>query len=181
MNSENIEHLQYPIGKFKAPSLISEIDVKKWIETIECFPLKLSALVKSLKEVQLDTTYRKNGWTIRQVIHHCYDSHHHSYTRFKWALTEEKPIIKAYNESRWADLFDSKKAPIQLSLDAMKALHAKWVYLLKGLNESDLNSVFYHPETKEKISLKKNIGIYAWHCDHHYAHIQTLIERKNWN
>ena len=116
------------------------------------------AFIANLNEEQLNTPYRKDGWTIRQVVHHCYDSHHNSYTRFKWALTEDKPIIKAYFEDRWATLFDTKSAPLTLSLNGLKALHAKWVYLLKGLSNNDLNTIFIHPDGNEEVSLKENIG-----------------------
>lgn len=176
-----MDKLKYPIGKPNIPTKISSELLTEWITTLELFPEKLKNLVGSLSEKQLDTPYRDKGWTIRQVIHHCADSHHNSYTRFKWTLTEDKPVIKAYFEDRWAELFDSKTAPIQLSLDALKALHAKWVYFLKGLTEEDLNKYFIHPDGNEKVNLKENIGIYAWHCNHHYAHIEQLLIRKNWN
>ena len=176
----DIEQLKYPIGKTNIPKNISSDDIKNWITILEEFPNNLDTLTKNLNQEQLDTPYRNGGWTIRQVIHHCYDSHHNSYTRFKWTLTEEKPIIKAYFEDRWAELFDTKSAPIQLSLDSIKALHAKWVYLLKGLTSDDLNKYFIHPEGNEKVTLKENIGIYAWHCNHHFAHIENLLIRKNW-
>jgi len=176
-----MDKLKYPIGKPNIPTKISSELLTEWITTLELFPEKLKNLVSSLSEKQLDTPYRDKGWTIRQVIHHCADSHHNSYTRFKWTLTEDKPVIKAYFEDRWAELFDSKTAPIQLSLDALKALHAKWVYFLKGLTEEDLNKCFIHPDGNEKVSLKENIGVYAWHCNHHYAHIEQLLIRKNWN
>lgn len=175
-----LEKLKYPIGKLEIPTNINNKNIEDWISIIEHFPNRLENLVQHLSEEQLDTTYRENGWTIRQVIHHCYDSHHNSYTRFKWTLTEDKPIIKAYYEERWAELFDSKSAPISLSLHAIKALHAKWVYLLKGLSEENLAAFFIHPSGNEEVTLKKNIGIYAWHCNHHFAHIQQLMIRKNW-
>ena len=176
----DIEQLKYPIGKTNIPKNISSDDIKNWITILEEFPNNLDTLTKNLNLEQLDTPYRNGGWTIRQVIHHCYDSHHNSYTRFKWTLTEKKPIIKAYFEDRWAELHDSKSAPIQLSLDSIKTLHAKWVYLLKGLTEEQLNKSFIHPEGNEVVSLKENIGIYAWHCNHHFAHIENLLIRKNW-
>lgn len=175
-----MQDLKYPIGPWKEPSSISNELVVSWIEIIENFPNRLEQLVTNLSESQLDTAYRVDGWTIRQVVHHCYDSHHNSYTRFKWTLTEDAPLIKAYYEDRWADLFDSKKAPIYLSLNGLKALHAKWVYLLRGLLSEDLERSFVHPETLEKNSLKATIGAYAWHCQHHYAHIDQLCIRKNW-
>lgn len=175
-----MEKLKYPIGKPEIPNNISSENIAKWIETIEDFSKRLNKLVSDLSEEQLDTPYREEGWTIRQVIHHCADSHHNSYTRFKWALTEDKPVIKAYFEDRWAELFDSKTAPIQLSLDTLKALHTKWVYFMKGLTQDDLNKSFIHPDGNEEVSLKENIGIYAWHCNHHYAHIEQLLIRKGW-
>jgi len=52
--------------------------------------------------------------------------------------------------------------------------------MLKELNKSDLQKIFIHPDGNEEISLMQNIGIYAWHCKHHYAHIQNLIKSKNW-
>lgn len=175
-----LDNLKYPIGEVNLPAEITTLQITGWIETIEQFPSKLENLVKNLNEEQLDTTYRENGWTIRQVIHHCADSHTNSYIRFKWTLTENTPIIKAYFEERWAELPDSKKAPISLSINMLKSLHAKWTYLLKCLNSNDLEKEFIHPESNASVSIAQNIGIYAWHCNHHYAHIYNLMQRKNW-
>ena len=175
-----MENLKYPIGQVNIPNRISKEIISIWISDIEKFPSKLETLVQHLSEEQLNTPYRDGGWTVRQTIHHCGDSHVNSYIRFKWTLTEEQPTIKAYYEDRWAELFDTIEAPILLSLKFIKALHAKWVYLLKGLTEEDLNKSFIHPESGARISLKKNIGLYAWHCNHHYAHIENLLIRNHW-
>lgn len=180
MREEKLQKLKYPIGEFDCPQQITSKHLKEWVSILEHFPNKLENLVKDLSEEQLDTVYRLSGWTIRQVVHHISDSHHHSYTRFKWALTEDKPVIKAYFEDRWAELFDSKSAPIEMSLNHIKTIHFKLVYLLKGLHDEDLNKVFIHPETNSEVPLKYNIGNYAWHSNHHYAHIENLLKRKGW-
>lgn len=176
----SLEALKYPIGKAVIPAQITKKNIEDWILVLEKFPQELEFLTRDLSDNQLDTPYREDGWTIRQVVHHCYDSHHNSYTRFKWALTEEQPVIKVYFEERWATLHDSKSAPIFLSIDALKALHSKWVYLLKGLSDKDLEKTFIHPSGNEVIGLKENIAIYAWHCNHHFAHIAQLMKRNNW-
>ena len=180
MKSGTLEHLKYPIGRASIPKTISHEQIKEWITVLEDFPLQLTNLVINLSNEQLDTPYRSEGWTIRQVIHHLADSHHNSYTRFKWALTEDKPVIKAYHEDRWAELHDSKSAPILLSLNALTALHAKWVYFLRILSHKELKQVFIHPDGHEEVSLAENIGIYAWHSKHHYAHIYNLKQRMGW-
>lgn len=167
-------NLQYPIGKFQCPQRITQEHISNWIHDIEELPAKIAKLVSGFTEEQLETSYRPGGWTARQVIHHIHDSHHHGYIRFKWALTEDKPVIKAYDEGRWAALFDTKSAPVYLSVDIIKALHVKWVYFLKGLSENDIEKKFIHPEGNVEISLAEDIGIYAWHGNHHLAHLQII-------
>ncbi len=180
MTDQELQKLRYPIGEFDCPKTITQDHIKNWIAVLETFPIRFEALVKHLTKEQLDTPYRPNGWTVRQLVHHLSDSHHHSYIRFKWALTENNPVIKAYNEKLWAELNDSKYSPIQMSLEHLKAVHYKLVYLLKSLSETNLNKHFIHPETNSDVLLKKNIGIYAWHSNHHYAHIENLLKRNNW-
>ena len=179
MESELIEQLKYPIGKAKIPEVITEIDIQKWIKILDSFPRKIRLITQNLSEEQIDTPYRPGGWTIRQVVHHVVDSHFNSYIRFKWALTEDKPVIKAYREDLWAGLHDYN-APIELSLKALESLHAKLVYLLKGLSNNDLKRTFIHPETQKEVYMKKKIGIYAWHSQHNYAHIENQLKRKGW-
>ena len=179
MQSDPLEHFKYPIGRVNIPDIITDKDIQKWISLLDSFPRKMRLITKNLSEEQLDTPYREGGWTIRQVVHHVVDSHYNSYIRFKWTLTEDRPVIKAYFEERWAEL-DDYKAPIDLSLKALESLHAKWVYLLMGLSKEQLKRVFVHPETNEEVTLEKNIGIYAWHSKHHYAHIENLLRRKGW-
>ena len=177
---ENLEELRYPIGHFTCPETISKELRDSWVKELEILPQKLRALVTPLHEEQLDTPYRPQGWTVRQLVHHIADSHHHSYTRFKWALSEDTPLIKAYEEKSWSNLFDAKTAPISLSLNYLDALHAKLVYLLKGLDEAQYERFYLHPDGNVKVTVAQNIGKYAWHGNHHLAHIQNLIIRKGW-
>lgn len=179
MKDEELEFLRYPIGRFELPKSYSSENIAKWIAVLEHFPIRFEALVKHLSKEQLDSPYRPGGWTIRQLIHHVSDSHHHSYTRFKWALTEDTPLIKAYDEKLWAELEDSKNEPIQMSLEHLKAVQYKLVKLLKNLSNEDLERSFIHPETNKEVPLKLNIALYAWHSEHHYAHIKNFLYRNN--
>ena len=180
MENKELEKLKYPIGHFEYVPQATQATVINWIRILEDLPTKLENLVQHLSNDQLDTPYRPEGWTIRQLVHHIADSHHHSYTRFKWTLTENEPVIKAYDEKDWSNLFDAKTAPIELSLSYLKALHAKMAFLLKGLVPGDFDKCYIHPEGNIKVSVKENIGKYAWHSQHHCAHIQGLLERKGW-
>ena len=180
MDDQQLKQLQYPIGKFTAPSDISPAFIEGSIADIASFPQRLADVVAGLSERQLDTPYRPGGWTIRQVVHHCADSHMNSWIRFKLALTEDKPVIRPYFEDRWADLPDSKVMDIEPALRLLEALHAKWVFLLRSLSKSDLERTYVHPEQGKEYKLKVVIGLYAWHCNHHLAHIAFLKVRKGW-
>lgn len=176
----DIEKLKYPIGQFQKPDTIDKATLNKWIDDVETLPQRISSIVTPLTDEQLDTPYRPDGWTIRQVVHHVPDSHTNSYIRFKWALTEDKPTIKAYNEADWAELSDTKGAPVDLPLQYLSLLHQKLVRVMRSLSDEQLQRSFIHPETGNEVKLDENIGIYAWHGNHHYYHIKNLIEREGW-
>lgn len=177
---DNSKDLRYPIGQFVCPDKITAIHIQQWIHALETLPDRLDKTINGFTEAQLDTPYREGGWTVRQLVHHIADSHHHSYTRFKWALTEENPVIKAYEEKSWSNLQDANQAPVELSLHYIRALHAKLIYLLKGLSADQLLRYYVHPENNVKVSVAENMGKYAWHGNHHLAHIQNLVSRKGW-
>lgn len=133
-----------------------------------------------LSDAQLDTPYRPEGWTIRQVVHHCADSHMNAIIRLKLALTEEKPVIKPYFEDRWAELVDGKSLPIEPSLKILEGVHKRWVLLLENLTASQFQRTFVHPELGTEFSLAVATANYAWHCEHHLAHITNVQTRNGW-
>ena len=170
----DLEKLRYPIGRFKMTEQPTAEQIQNWIGDIEQFPFDFRQMAQSLTEEQLDTPYRPDGWTIRQVIHHVADSHINSYIRFRWAMTEDSPTIKAYDETLWAELLDAKTAPIELSLNLLEGLHHRWVILLRSFSEADFQKVFVHPESGKSIPLYKNVALYAWHGKHHLGHLQLV-------
>lgn len=180
MNELDLEKLKYPIGKFIAPEQYSSEYVYESIREIETFPERLLNETVHLTNEQLDTPYRPDGWTVRQVIHHCAESHMNCYIRLKWALTENNPVIKPYDEVLWAELNDNLTMPTKPTLDLLKGLHFRLGYIMKSLSESDLEKTFIHPADNSEVKLKKMIGMYAWHGNHHLAHITTLKKQKKW-
>lgn len=177
---EKLEVLKYPIGKIEVPQNIASDDIKKWITDISELPGKLNKAVRPLSKKQLDTPYRPEGWTLKQLIHHIADSHMSGLLRFKWALTEDEPTIKAFDEKAFADLYDSKLAPVEISLDFISALHGKWVILMENMSNADFEKTFVHPGSGHRFTLKESLANYSWHSRHHYAHLHNLLQRKGW-
>jgi hypothetical protein len=171
--------LRYPVGKFTFPDTVSPEERAKFIAEIADTPANLRAAVAGLSDGQLETPYRPDGWTLRQVVHHVPDSHLNSYCRFRLALTEDQPAIKAYAEDRWAELSDARSGPVEVSLRLLEYLHSRWVALLRSLSESDWKRTFRHSDLG-LVRLDQNAALYAWHGRHHVAHITSLRERMGW-
>lgn len=174
----DLEKLRFPIGEFQKPDIITSSDLNKWIATIANFPQTIKSLTEKLSIEELNWIYRPNGWKIKQVVHHCADSHMNSLIRFKLALTEENPIVKPYEEQFWAELVDGKSNDISASIKIIEGVHTRWVLLLKSFGETELKRQFTHPANQKTSCLDEIIGVYAWHCKHHLAHIEQALLYK---
>ena len=169
-----MEAPQYPVGP--NPTEAESPPRKDLINIIEKAPQALREAVAGLSDAQLDTKYK--NWTIRQIVHHFADSHVNSYIRFKWALTEDKPVIKAYDENKWSDLEESKQGPIDAPLAMMEGIHKQWVQLLRSMTDEQFERAFVHPSNNRVITLSSAIGTYAWHGRHHTGQILWMREQK---
>jgi hypothetical protein len=175
----DLELLRYPTGRFSYKAALSFDEAREKIEEIKALSGQLREVVRGLSDEQLDTPYRPDGWTVRQVIHHLPDSHMNAYIRFRWALTEDEPTIKPYDESAWAKLPDASTGPVTMSVNLLEALHTRWAALLDTLKPEDLERTYMHPESGRG-TIGKLVATYAWHGKHHLAHITSLIQRNNW-
>ena len=171
--------LSYPIGKFDFEQTVAPGQYGALIAEIAAAPALFRDAVRGLDDGQLDTPYRPGGWTVRQTVHHLADSHMNSYIRMRLALTEPEPAIRRYDQRAWAELSDSRTAPVELSLRLVDSLHARWVLLLQTLSDADFARSFRHPEIG-LVRLDTILALYAWHGRHHAAHITGLRERSGW-
>jgi hypothetical protein len=174
------EELKYPIGTFKPPAEYTDQLLKTYVSEIDSLPARLRMEVLHLNDDQLDTAYRTGGWTIRQVVNHLADSHMNGLIRTKLALTEEHPVIKPYMEAYWANLADGEKMPIAAAMKILEGVHERWVILLRSFSEKEWEKGYIHPEKGRVILLKESAASYAWHSNHHLAHITRLKARNSW-
>jgi uncharacterized damage-inducible protein DinB len=167
---------RYPVGKFERKSTLTPDERRLCIEQIAETPAKLRDAIEGLSPQQLETPYREGGWTLREVAHHLPDSHLNAYCRFKLALTEDNPRIKAYDEAAWATLADTRETPVTVSLSLLESLHDRWVRILRSMKDDDFTRTLDHPENGP-MTLDAMLGLYAWHGRHHVAHVTTTRER----
>jgi uncharacterized damage-inducible protein DinB len=174
-----MDDLRYPVGTFVVDSAVTPKKRKTWIRQIAEAPALLRKAVAGLTDRQFDAPYRPGGWTVRQVLHHVPDSHLNAYCRYKFALTEDNPTIKPYDEAAWANVADTARTPPDVSLALLDALHHRWVVLLESLDARDFERPLHHPD-HGGITLDWMLQHYAWHGRHHTAHITELRKREGW-
>jgi hypothetical protein len=171
--------LRFPTGRFQAPASYTGASRAAAIAAIAETPSNLRRAVKGLSDEQLDTPYRPDGWTVRQLVHHVPDSHMNAYIRTRLALTEDNPTIKPYDEARWAELHDAKSLPVDVSLSMLDAIHERWVALLKAMTPAQYARTLNHPE-RGPMTVDELVALYQWHGPHHVAHVTGLRSRMKW-
>lgn len=174
----NDDALRYPAGKFSPQDTYTPRQLDQCIVRIDTLPSRVEAVIRDFSDSDFDTRYREGGWTARQVMHHLPDSHMNAYIRFKWTLTENTPVIKAYDEKRWVETGDVVLDPL-ISMNLLKALHAKWVALLRSLTAEDFRREYVHPETGKNNRLDRVLAMYAWHGDHHLGHLKIIAAKPH--
>ena len=172
--------MRYPIGPYVALACVGPDLRRRLLDEMAEAPADLRHAVEDLSPSQLDTPYRPGGWTVRQVVHHLADAQMNWYVRAKLALTEDEPVVKPYDEVRWAELPDARAGPIEPSLLLLEALYRRWVALFESLTETEWARRLLHPERGEFV-LDTVLPMHAWHGRHHTAQIAALRRRMGWD
>ena len=171
-----IDALRYPIGRFDPSAPVGAEALADAIEHIRTTPGIVRRAVQHLTDDDLELQYRPDGWTVRQIVHHLADAATQGYTRTRLALTETEPLIRSYDQTRWAALFDARTNPIGPSLAILEGLHGRWTSLLRSLEPPDFDRLFVHPFWGFR-SVRTQTAYAGWHVRHHAAHITLALRR----
>ncbi len=166
----------FPIGRFVRPAQYTEAARAAHIERIGAQPAQLADALDGLDERDFDAPYRPGGWTVGQLVHHMADSHVNAYIRVKLGLTEHEPTIKPYDQDAWVTLADSNTLSPHVSVALFAATHIRLHAVLASMSPEQFARRLMHPENGY-MTLDQVAAMYAWHGDHHVAHIRNYRER----
>lgn len=174
METEILEQLRYPTGRFEFGKQYSYEETLQSIERLKSFPKSLNEVFINFKKENLNKTYREDGWNAKQLFNHLVDVYINAYMRTKWLLTEEQSVLKPYDENESAKLADSEFENIEDSILLLQLLMNRWIFILKSLPAESFNKTIFHPEYKVTLSLHEIVAMYAWHGFHHLAHLKII-------
>ncbi|HEX6496227.1 MAG TPA: putative metal-dependent hydrolase [Acidobacteriaceae bacterium] len=171
--AEEVERQRYPVGRFQLTQQVTAEQRRQAIDFLEAFPRLFRQEVEMRGDAGLERPYRPDGWTLRQLAHHVADSHSQMSGRLRMALTEDWPMIKAYDQEAWANLADARSAPVAVSLAIIEGVHARMVILLRSLKDTDWARGFNHPENGPE-RIDQVLLRYEWHSRHHLEHARAV-------
>jgi hypothetical protein len=175
-----MDAIRYPIGMFIPIDNPTNDDRERTSEQIRQLTKSLRSMLMGLDHEQLNTPYRQDGWSVRQIVHHLADNDMNAYSRLKRALTEEEPLAGSYREDLWAELHDYKDLPVENSLLLLETLHQRLLILLQGLEPQHYYRTL-RTQLLGVITIDTAIQRFVWHNHHHMAQITSLLQRKGWS
>jgi hypothetical protein len=167
---------RFPIGRFARQDRYSPAERAANVERIGTQPARLASALDGLGEPDFTAPYRPGGWTVGQLVHHLADSHVNAYIRVKLGLTEDEPTIKPYDQDAWVQLADATAVAPHVSVALFAATHLRLHTVLAAMTPDQFARRLMHPE-HGPMSLDQIAAMYAWHGDHHLAHLTQYRER----
>jgi hypothetical protein len=165
----------FPIGRFARQDSYTDAERADHVARIALQPARLAAALDGLDEQDFAAPYRPGGWTVGQLVHHMADSHVNAYIRVKLGLTEHEPTIKPYDQDAWVQLVDAKTLSPHVSVALFAATHIRLHAVLQSMTADQFARRLMHPENGW-MTLEQVSAMYAWHGDHHIAHLENYRE-----
>ena len=131
--------LSYPIGKHVSQASYSASERASGIARIAAQPAALAAALSGLSDAAYELPYRPAGWSVRQLVHHVADSHINLFIRVKFALSEDEPTIKPYDQDAWVTHADVATVPPMVSVALLSSVHERLVPLLRAMSPAQFS------------------------------------------
>ncbi len=147
--------------------------MKKLIEQYKQGYSKILKELEELTEEQLLFKPSENSWSIREIIIHISDAELVHIHRMKAVLSEDNPILTAFDQDLWTTRLHSQRIDHQLYLQLFKSMRESFLPILNHLTEQDYLRIGTHnqdgPLTFEEL-FKHSIE----HIDTHIIQIKRI-------
>nr|CAP48230.1 putative integron gene cassette protein [uncultured bacterium] len=148
-------------------------------------PALLERAIAGLRDAELDASPSKNGWTIRQIVHHIVDGDDLWKSCIKAALgnTPGELTLEWYwcqPQEIWAERWAYEYRSVDVSLALLKANRAHVSQLLEQVPDGWSRSVEVRKRDGEivRLSVEAVIAMHVDHLEHHVSRI-TAIRRES--
>lgn len=141
-------------------------------------PKLLEESLATVSEIARTWRPAPGKWSVHEIVVHCADSEANAHMRIRYLLAEPEPLILGYDQDYWAIELTYHDHPLEPALEAIRAVRANTVPLLRRLTETQWQKSGRHTESGA-YSAEKWLAIYAEHLEVHARQIQRNLDAWN--
>ena len=124
---------------------------------------------------QLSARPLPGKWSACEIVHHLADSEMRAAVRLRQLLTEDRPVIRAYDQELYAARLNYNARDIAPALEAFRGARSTTAQLLAHMTDEDWAREGTHPE-HPRYTADTWLNVYAAHAHDHAAQIRRLRE-----
>jgi uncharacterized damage-inducible protein DinB len=116
------------------------------------------------------------AWSAHEILCHCADAEANGYARIRFLVAEVNPVIRAFDENRWAQAVAYHALPAETALSVVEALRAHTDALVRRLPETAWERAGTHTETG-RYTAAQWLRINVEHLEAHATQIESNQNR----
>lgn len=130
---------------------------------------KMVTEIEGLTQEQILYKPSENSWSIREIVIHVTDAELVHVHRMKSVLSENNPILTAFDQDEWTSKLQTQSLDHQLYLSLLDAMINSFIPILTNLGENDFLRVGTH-NIEGEVTFKELF-------EHSIEHIQNHVEQ----
>lgn len=145
-------------------------------QLIEQYKQGYSKILKELEgltEEQLLFKPSEKSWSIREIIIHVSDAELVHIHRMKAVLSEDNPVLTAFDQDLWTTRLNSQHIDHQLYLQLFKSMCESFLPILHHLTEQDYLRIGTHNQAGQ-LTFKEIVEHSIEHIDTHIGQIRRV-------
>jgi uncharacterized damage-inducible protein DinB len=134
---------------------------------------KIIKELEGLTEEQMLFKPSEKNWSIREIIIHLSDAELVHIHRMKAVLSEDNPVLTAFDQDLWTTSLHSQQIDHQLYLQLFKSMRESFLPILHHLTEQDYLRVGTHNQAGQ-LTFKETFKHSIEHIDTHIEQIKRV-------
>jgi hypothetical protein len=145
------------------------------IEQYATAPKRLHEALARIPPEAMKWRPEPSEFSVHEIVCHCADSETNAYSRIRYLLTAEKPVIVGYDPDVWAREFDYSNHPIDAALATIEAVRANTAPVLRRLPAEAWAKEGTHTESG-RYTAADWLRIYSEHLEEHIDQINRAVD-----
>lgn len=160
--------------------IVTSVGKQNPITLLSRGPSKVSLAVRGLTSAQVKRKPGKDRWSIHEIVGHLVDVEVAYGWRLRRAMAEPGACENGFDQDRWAAVFNYRRMPFKVLLQAYEQLRKANVSLLKALPPGTKERGWFMHSERGREKGKHILTMLAGHDLSHLKQIKEVRSRFGW-